>query len=133
MMHPEILGALASAGHGSKVLLADSNYPYSTASGPNAKRVFLNFAPGMLQVTDVLRVLAETIPIEMAEVMTPEHGTHPEIFLEFTNILSGLELHPCGRFKFYEAVKSPDCCLVIATGDERRFANLLLTIGEVHH
>ncbi len=133
MMQPEILSALASAGHGSKVLIADSNYPYCTSSGPNAKIVYLNFAPGLLQVTDVLTILAETIPIEHCEVMVVEQGTHPPIYQEFTNILGGMELHHCGRFKFYEAVKSTDCCLIIATGDERKFANILLTIGEVHH
>lgn len=34
LTHPEILEALASAGHGSQVLIADGNYPFATGSNP---------------------------------------------------------------------------------------------------
>jgi L-fucose mutarotase len=37
------------------------------------------------------------------------------------------------RMDFYAEVKSPATCLVIATGEERRFANVLLTIGVVRY
>ncbi|WP_318783043.1 RbsD/FucU domain-containing protein [Cellulosimicrobium sp. SH8] len=30
LLHPGLIGALAGAGHGSRVLLADANYPHST-------------------------------------------------------------------------------------------------------
>ena len=42
LTHPEILSALGSAGHGSKVLIADGNYPFSTGSNPAAAHVYLN-------------------------------------------------------------------------------------------
>ena len=35
------------------------------------------------------------------------------------------------RFQFYDAAGTPDVCLTIATGDQRIYANLLLTIGVV--
>ena len=35
------------------------------------------------------------------------------------------------RSAFYEAVRSPLTTLVIATGETRRFANILLTMGVV--
>jgi len=35
------------------------------------------------------------------------------------------------RMEFYEKVKEPETTLVIATGEQRRFANLLLTIGVI--
>jgi len=44
---------LARAGHGSKVLIADANYPFSTAGGPNSTSVYLNVAPGLLTVDQV--------------------------------------------------------------------------------
>ena len=66
LIHPEILDALGSAGHGSKVLIADGNYPFGTGANPSAKRVYLNLAPGLVTVTDVLRVLVDAIPIEAA-------------------------------------------------------------------
>jgi L-fucose mutarotase len=69
LLHPEILAALGGAGHGSKVLIADGNFPFGTGANPAAKRVYLNLAPGLLTVTDVLRVLVEAMPVEAAEVM----------------------------------------------------------------
>ncbi len=132
LLHPEILAALGGAGHGSKVLIADGNYPFGTGSHPNAAHVYLNLAPGLVTVTDVLRVLVETIPIEMAQVMMPASGPEPGIFAEFRQILpADLALQPRGRFEFYDAVRDPNTALVIATGEQRIYANLLLTIGVV--
>ena len=132
LLHPEILAALGGAGHGSKVLIADGNYPFATRAHPNARRVYLNLAPGLVTVTDVLRVLVGAIPIEMAQVMVPESGAEPSIFGEFHAILpDDLELHKLGRFEFYDAARDPDTALVIATGEQRIYANLLLTVGVV--
>ena len=86
LIHPEILEALGKAGHGSKILIADGNYPFATAAAPRAKQVYLNLSPGMLKVTDVLRALVEAIPVEAAAVMMPP-GEMPPIFAEFSEIL----------------------------------------------
>jgi len=59
LTHPEILAALASAGHGSTVLLADGHYPAATAAGPHAITVALNLAPGTVTVTEVLDLLVD--------------------------------------------------------------------------
>jgi L-fucose mutarotase len=131
LIHPEILRALAEAGHGSRVLIADGNYPLATHSREGARRVYLNLAPDQLRVTDVLAVLAEAIPIEAARVMTPDGGAEPAIFAEFRSLLPGLELAPLSRFDFYDAAGGPDLALGIATGERRLYANLLLTIGVV--
>src|SRR5437868_382144 len=69
LLHPQITMALAKAGHGSKLLISDGNYPHWTKRGPNAEVVYLNLAPGQPTVTDVLKVLVTAIPIEAAEVM----------------------------------------------------------------
>lgn len=141
LTHPQIAAALARAGHGSQVLISDGNFPHSTASGPNAEVVYLNLTPGLVGVTDVLKVLVDTIPIEAAEIMaTNKTGPYvlpkdPEIWDEFRQILKstdcGGELKQIERFAFYDATRKPDVCLVIATGEQRIYANLLLTIGVV--
>ena len=131
LIHPEILEALGKAGHGSKILIADGNYPFATAAAPRAKQVYLNLSPGMLKVTDVLQALVEAIPIEAAAVMMPPGGM-PPIFAEFSQILSdGLTLDPLERFAFYAAARDHSMALLIATGEERVYANILLTIGVV--
>ena len=65
-----VLGAaLARAGHHAKVLIADGNYPASTAIGPNAKLVSLNLAPGIVTVSQVLETLLTAIPVDAINTM----------------------------------------------------------------
>ncbi len=133
LIHPEILNALGSAGHGSKVLIADGNYPFGTGANPSAKRVYLNVAPGLVTVTDLLRLLVGAIPVEAAEVMMPASGEEPPVFAEFRDILpKDITLKPLGRFEFYDAARHRDLALVITTGEQRLYANVLVTIGVVH-
>ena len=132
LLHPEILSVLGNNGHGAKILIADGNFPFSTCPPPSTKKVFLNFAPGMLMVTDVLTVLKDYVPIEAAIVMIPPDESLQTIHSEFEQILGNdISLRKLKRFDFYEEVKSNDTCLVIATGESRRFANILLVIGVV--
>lgn len=131
LLHPEILAALAGGGHGAQVLIADGNYPSSTHAAPNARRVYLNLAPGTVSATEVLRVIAAAIPIESAQVMQPADGRDAPIFTEFRTLLPGLTLEPLERFAFYAQSSVPETCLVIATGEQRIYANILLTIGVI--
>eukprot|EP01112_Ceratiomyxa_fruticulosa_P013642 TRINITY_DN3848_c0_g1_i1.p1 TRINITY_DN3848_c0_g1~~TRINITY_DN3848_c0_g1_i1.p1 ORF type:complete len:143 (-),score=33.24 TRINITY_DN3848_c0_g1_i1:28-456(-) len=131
ILHPDILRALASAGHGSKVLITDGNFPHSTGSNPNAVHVYLNLAPGVLNVTEVLKVISQAIPVEEVEVMATADGSEPPIWTEFRTILHDMKLNPLERFTFYEAAKKVDVALVIATGEQRVYANIMLTIGVV--
>jgi len=131
LTHPDILQALASAGHGSTVLLTDANYPASTRLGENAELVYLNLAPGKPKVTEVLDILLTAVAVEDAAVMTPEDGREPPIFQEFRSLLSEITLTKYSRFEFYEEAAGPDTCLQIVTGEQRIYANLLLTLGVV--
>jgi L-fucose mutarotase len=132
LIHPEILGALGKLGHGSKVLIADGNYPFATGSHPNAQCVYLNLAPGLVSATDVLRVLIDVIPIEGAAVMMPESGKKPAVFREFRALLpKGIEIEEMTRIMFYNAARDFSTGLIIATAERRTFANILLTIGVV--
>ncbi len=131
LLHPEILGALGTSGHGSKVLIADGNYPFATGSSHAAKKVYLNLAPGIVTVPQVLAAVESSIVIEAATVMEPESGEEPPIFGDFRSLLDDIELEKKGRFEFYEAAKDDSVSLVIATGEERTYGNVLLTVGVV--
>ena len=132
LLHPEILSVLGSNGHGAKILIADSNLPFSTCPPPTAKKVFLNLAPGMLRATDVLSIIKDFIPIEAAIVMIPPDESLQAIHLEFEEIPgSNISLRKLKRLEFYNEARSNDTCLVLATGESRRFANILLVIGVV--
>jgi len=130
LTHPTLIGALAAAGHGSKVLIADGNFPHSTGAREGAERIHLNLRPGLPTVDDVLEVLVQTIPIEAAAVMVPGKGekvqAHDGYRLSLAEGVAWIEL---GRFEFYDACRSGDVAIVIATGEQRIYANLLLTVG----
>src|SRR4051794_2100242 len=98
LLHPQILAALGRAGHNSKVLISDGNFPHWTKRGPNAEVVFLNVAPGLVGAVDVLKVLVGAIPIESAAVMDYQRqGPHaqredPPIWNDFRQILGAARL-----------------------------------------
>lgn len=133
MLHPELLRVLASAGHGAKILLADGNYPHAVWVSPRAERIALNLAPGLLTVDHVLEVLKETIPIEAAAIMIPAPGpdapTHIPAHDGYRAALPGIGFDEVPRFDFYDLAKTDDVFCVVATADQRLYANLLLTIG----
>ncbi len=130
LIHPQILGALGRAGHGATILIPDGNYPVATGANPRAERVYLNLAPGQVSVTDVLAAILSVTPVEAAHVMRRDDGAEPSIYAEFRRLLpEGIGLSPLERFEFYDEAKKDDCCLVIATGEQRIYANILLTIG----
>jgi L-fucose mutarotase len=132
LIHPEILAALAAAGHGSQVLVSDGNFPHATATPPGARRVYLNLSPGRVTVTEVLEAVAATVPLEAAAVMRPHDADAPAVLNEYRALLPpGTPVEVVERLAFYELTRRPDVTLAVATGDQRLYANLLLTIGYV--
>jgi L-fucose mutarotase len=133
LIHPEILRALAAAGHGAKVLIADGNYPASTFVGPRGAVVSLSLSPGIVGCVDVLAALAAAIPIEAAHVMQPSDGSRPAVWSDFERVLSSSgfvePLEALERFAFYRAASTDQHALTIQTAEQRVWANLLLTIG----
>ncbi len=139
LVHPKINEILGRAGHHAKVLIADGNYPASTAKGPNAEVVSLNLSPGIVTCTQTLRALLTAIPIQAAHTMMYEtSGPYaltegPPVWDEYRVALReaglGLALEPIEKWEFYKAVGTPDHVLTIQTGDRQRFANLLLVMG----
>lgn len=130
IIHPEILRVLASIGHGTNILIADGHFPFATAASHETPRVYLNFAPDMLKVPDVLRHLVKMIDIEAATAPVPDDGIEPPIFPEYRELLpKNIEIRKVTRFEFYDAVNNPNMGLIIATGETRTYACILLTVG----
>ena len=99
LIHPQILSALGSAGHGSTILIPDGNYPFETGANPLAERVYLNLAPGMVTVTDVLAAVLSVTPVEAARVMARHDGAEPSIYAVFRKLLpDDVQLAPMERF-----------------------------------
>jgi len=139
LIHPEINGILGQAGHHSKVLISDGNYPASSKIGPEAELVSLNLSPGVVTCSQVLRALVTAIPLEAINTMGipdddpyAKHGP-PPAWAEYEQIIGeanlALKLEPIQKWDFYDAVMSDDHVLTIQTADQALWANVLLTIG----
>lgn len=132
LIHPQILAALAAAGHGSTVLLADANYAHATGTNPAAVLVHLNLRPGLVTVEQVLATLVEATPFEAAALMAPDDGSPAPWAERYAAMLgAGVPVAMLSRDEFKAACRSTDLALTIATGDDSHYSNVLLTIGAV--
>lgn len=139
LIHPQINALLGRAGHHSRVLIADGNYPAWSKKGPNAELVSLNLSPGIPTVAQVLRAVISAVPIEQVNVMgIPSDDPYarqgePPVWNDFRRIVQdaglSLALEPILKWDFYKQVESSDHVLTIQTGDQSLWANILLTLG----
>lgn len=138
LLHPEILRICARAGHHSKILIADGNYPAATRRGPQAELVCLQLSPGVPTVAQVLRALLSALPIDALNTMgIPPDDPYakfgePPAWAEFRALAKEVGITavaPISKWDFYEAVECPDHVLTIQTADQALWTNVLLTIG----
>jgi L-fucose mutarotase len=137
LIHPKINEVLARAGHHAKILIADGNYPASTKKGPNAELVCLNLMPGVVSCTQALEAILSAVPVDTVHTMMYTQddpytlNADPPVWAEYRTILKrvNLTLESIPKWDFYKAVETPDHVLTIQTGDQQRFANLLLAVG----
>ncbi|MFO0942779.1 MAG: RbsD/FucU family protein [Pirellulales bacterium] len=139
LLHPDILRACARAGHHSKILIADGNYPAASKIGPRAELICLQLSPGIPTVAQVLKAILAEVPIDIFNTMgideTDEYAQKedPPVWNEYRKILkesgSNRQLEPIKKWDFYSAVQSDDHVLTIQTADQALWANLLLSVG----
>jgi L-fucose mutarotase len=139
LIHPRINEILGRAGHHSKILLADGNYPAWNKKGPNAEVVSMNLTPGVITVSQALRAVLSAVPVDSVHTMgIPADDPYaqqgePPVWAEYRSILSEsgltISLEPILKWDFYQAVESPDHVLTIQTGDQALWGNVLLVMG----
>ncbi|MFK3707360.1 L-fucose mutarotase [Raoultella sp. BIGb0138] len=130
IIHPDLLQALAQCGHKAQILLADANYSLLTNTAPRARIIYLNFSPGLISSVVILEKILGYISIEKARLMSSPADFNNTIAGEYRHLLTAAsELEYVEREAFYALAKSSDTVLAIASGETRRFANILLTVG----
>lgn len=138
LLNGELLKQLCDMGHGDVLAIVDANYPAVTMG----KKVISY--PG-IKATDLLKVLVDIFPLdhivkESALLMDMESEdkelgmSEPQIWNEFTEIIRkayGAEkrVDKISRKNFYE--KSKEAFIIIQTGEERLYGNLILIKGVV--
>ena len=139
LIHPQINEIIGRAGHHSKILIADGNYPSSSKKGPNAEIVCLNLMPGVLNCAQVLEAILSAVPIDEINTMMYTQDdpyaldADPPVWDDYRKVIADagldLELKPVDKWDFYDAVATPDHVLTVQTADRQRYANILLSIG----
>jgi len=130
VIHPQILRALAGAGHGANIVIADGNFPTDIGVRPETPKVFLNFKPDVLKVPDVLEGILEMIPVEAVSAPVRDDMLDPPVFAEYRSLLpAGIQINKLTRKEFRNECLSPDTALLIQTGDMRTYCCIILTIG----
>ena len=129
LLTPDLLHALASMGHGDTIALVDANYPAT-----RSRRLVR--LPGV-SVATALNAVLSVVPLDTAvaapaQVMLPADGAIPEAVAEMNVVLAkrgAAAAAGLGRHEFYAAAEQ--AYAVVATGERRRFGNVLLTKGVV--
>ena len=139
LIHPRINEILGRAGHHSKILLADGNYPAWNKKGPNAEVVSMNLSPGVITVSQALKAVLSAVPVDAVHTMgIPADDPYaqqgePPVWSDYRRIMDAaglsIPLDPILKWEFYQAVESPDHVLTIQTGDQALWANVLLVMG----
>ncbi len=97
--------------------------------------------PGVVTCAQVLEAVVSAVPVELVNTMmyTTDKAdpyaldADPPVWEEYRAVLRraglNLSLQPIEKWDFYKAVETSDHVLTIQTGDQQRFANVLLTVG----
>lgn len=137
----EVLHVLSDMGHGDVLIIADANFPGETISKSTSYGKLIRL-PG-IDVASVYEAINDIFPIDVAYSEKPiavmeltdsdkaKGMSIPEAWKDFENTLH--KNHPktnlsmIERFAFYE--KAKQSFVVIQTGEERQYGNLLLVKG----
>lgn len=133
----DILKMLFDMGHGDRIAIVDANYP--------ANRLGMRVVPlPGVSATGFLKSILPLFPLDHIETtpallmnMTKEDSLtmdNPTIWKEFSDMIHNeygeqVNLGKLSREDFYNASK--DCYLIIQTGEERLYGNLILVKGVV--
>lgn len=132
ILHPELLQGLAKCGHKANILITDANYSAVTNTSKNASVIYLNFAVDMVRSTVILDKVLKYINVEKVTLMASPDDFNNLIELEYKQLLAkDVEVSHINRQDFYALAKSDDTFLVIVSGESKRFANIILTVGPV--
>lgn len=130
IIHPEILKALATAGHGSNIIIADGNFPADIGVPAHTPKVYLNFKPDVLKVPEVLEAIVKMVNVEAAAAPVRDDFSDAPVFPEYRALLpKDVEIKKLKRWDFRAACMAPETALLIQTGDLRLYCCIIITIG----
>ncbi len=134
LLSPELLHTLRAMGHGDDIVIADANYP-ATSAGPICIRADGSTASEILRAVLSVMPLDTYVPdpaLTMQVVGDPE--AIPEAVADFQKIIdttadAPAQIQTLERFAFYERART--AFAVIQTGERRLYGNIILKKGVI--
>lgn len=131
VLSPELLKVLCEMGHGDEIVLADANFP----SAANAKNLVR--ADG-IDMPTMLAAILELFPLDQYDdnhfvLMQKVEGDTVDVSIWdkykeiVTNACDYANVSFEERFAYYERAKK--AYAIVATGEERQYANIILKKG----
>lgn len=125
----ELLAILRDMGHGDEIALVDANFPADRVAQRLVRLPGIDMARAAEAVLSVFP-LDDFVPAPAAVMGCPDG--RPEIFDVFDRVLASANGAPVtveeiDRFAFYDRTK--EAYAVVATGERRLYANLVLKKG----
>lgn len=136
LLTPDALHGLASMGHGDDVAIVDANFPaaaIAARSGARLVQLASATSPQALQAVLQLLPLDDFVP-DAAWTMqvVGDANAVPAPAAEFSALLAQAGERPAAtleRFKFYAHTQA--AFLILQTGDQRKYGNILLRKGVI--
>lgn len=125
----ELLAILSDMGHGDEIVITDANFP-ATAVAQRLIRL------PQISATDTLAAVLSVIPlddfVDAPSAAMDAPGGRPAVYADFEASMEQAEGKQIGldlidRFAFYDRAKA--AYAVIATGERRLYANIILKKG----
>ncbi|MBQ4082243.1 MAG: L-fucose mutarotase [Clostridia bacterium] len=137
VISPQLLQALAQIGHGDELVIADGNFPcHSVGANSIVVRADGHGVPQLLDAILSLIPLDSYVecPVALMQVVEGDSCGTPQIWQTYEELLAKHEpqhhdIEHMERFAFYERAKN--AFLIIATGEQAVYANILLKKGVV--
>jgi L-fucose mutarotase len=140
LLSPDLLKALCEMGHGDKILLADANYPGKSAAD-RCGALYLR-ADG-IGVPALLEAILTMMPLDrytdepamVMDVDVRDKGLKIPIHDEYRAIVAKYDARgekvvaQYERFAFYK--KADGCSVIVQTGEEALYANIILQKGVI--
>ena len=132
ILTPELIKVLCEMGHGDEIVLVDANFP-SCSVNKNVVR-----ADGV-SATELLKAILEVIPLDTYSdynfllMDTAAGDPVPSIWKDFEDIVKEMDknakIQKLERFEFYD--RSKKAYAVVASGEERTYANVIIRKGVI--
>jgi len=135
LLHPDLLHALASMGHGDEIVIADANFPSASIA---TRLIHVSTGSAVDVLSAVLTLLPLDTDVASAAVtmkVIANASAVPDAVKEFAQVLltfdvPGAKLASAERSAFY--ARARNAFAVVRTGDMRPYANILLVKGVVN-